>query len=137
MRANEHPSTQGDRARIPEYTLNVEPIECVAIMKTMGNTIRWPWKNNNSDPKWDITKYCEFYGDHGHSTPDCIVLRFEVVDLLKKGYLQDLLSDKGKNTLAQHEARHDNQLTEPTPERVLNIITGISEVSNITYLAGR
>ena len=40
-------------------------------------------------------------------TPDCIALCFEVADLLKRGHLQDLLSDKGKNTLAQREARRD------------------------------
>ena len=37
-------------------------------------------------------------------TPDCISLRFEVADLLKRGHLQDLLSDKGRNTIAQREA---------------------------------
>ncbi|KAL5573285.1 hypothetical protein UlMin_022882 [Ulmus minor] len=112
---NDRPAHHGDRARIPEYTLN----------------------SNNPDPKRDITKYCEFHGDHGHSTPDCISLRFEVADLLKRGHLQDLLSDKGKNTVAQHEARRDEQPAEPTPERVVNVITGGSEVSGITYSAAR
>ena len=69
-------------------------------MKNMGNTVKWPRKTNNPYPKQDITKYCEFHGNHSHSTPDCIALHFEVADLLKRGYLQDLLSDKGKNTLA-------------------------------------
>ncbi|KAL5574386.1 hypothetical protein UlMin_023983 [Ulmus minor] len=106
-------------------------------LSNMGNTVKWPRKTNNPDPKRDITKYCEFHGDHGHSTPDCISLRFEVADLLKRGHLQDLLSDKGKNTLAQREARRDEQPAEPTPERVVNVITGGSEVSGITYSAAR
>ncbi|KAL5549568.1 hypothetical protein UlMin_004799 [Ulmus minor] len=112
---NDRPAHHVDRARIPEYTLNT----------------------NNPDPKRDITKYCEFHGDHGHSTPDCISLRFEVADLLKRGHLQDLLSDKANNTLDQREARCDEQLAEPTPERVVNVITGGSEVSGITYSAAR
>ena len=84
---NDCPTHHGDRALILEYTLNVEPIECVAIIKNIGNTVKWPWKTNNLDPKWDITKYCEFHGDHGHSTPDCISFHFEVADLLKRGHL--------------------------------------------------
>lgn len=103
----------------------------------MGNAVGWPRKTNNLDPKWDITKYCEFHGDHGHSTPDCISLRFEVVDFLKRGHLQDLLSGKGKNTLAQCKARRDEQPVEPILERVVNITTGGSEVSGINYSAAR
>ena len=76
-------------------------------MKNMDNTVKWPRKSNNPDPKRDITKYYEFHGDHGHSTPNCIALRFEVTDLLKRGHLQDLLSEKGKNTLVQCEACRD------------------------------
>ena len=91
-------------------------------MKTIGSTIRWPQKNNNPDPKWDVTKYCEFHGEHGHSTPDCIGLCFEVADLLKKGHLEDLLLDKGKNSLAQHDTRYDDQHAKPTPERTVNVI---------------
>ena len=79
-------------------------------MKNMGNTVKWPRKTNNPDPK-----YCKFHGDHGHSNLDCIALRFKVANLLKRGHLQDLLSDKGKNTLAQRETRRDEQPMEPTP----------------------
>ena len=106
-------------------------------MKDMGNTIRCPRKSNNQDPKRDTTKYCEFHGAHSHSTLDCIALRFEVADLLKKGHLHDLLFDKGKNTLAQRDARNDDQPTESTPKRTVNVIMGGSEVSGITYSAAR
>jgi len=78
-------------------------------------------------------KYYKFYGDHGHSTPDCIALLYEVADLLKNGHFQEFLYDKGKNTLAQREGCHDDQPTEPTPERGVNVITCGSEVSGITY----
>ena len=68
-------------------------------MKGMENTVKWPRKPNNLVPKRDTSKWCEFHADHGHITPNYIALRLEVFDLLKKGYLQDLLFNKGKNTL--------------------------------------
>ena len=48
-----------------------------------------------------------------------------------------MLSDKGKNTLAQCKALHDDQPTEPILERIVNVIAGGSEVSSITYSAAR
>ena len=48
-----------------------------------------------------------------------------------------MLSDKGKSTLIQRKARHDDQSAEPIPERTVNVITGGSEVSCITYSAAR
>lgn len=48
-----------------------------------------------------------------------------------------MLSDKGKNKLAQHDARNDDKPIEPTPERAVNIIMGSSEVSGITYSTAR
>ena len=77
-------------------------------MKGMRKTIKWPRKSNNPDPKWDTNKWCELHADHGHSTPDCISLCLEVANLLKKGHLQDLPSDKGKNTLAIRDACNAN-----------------------------
>ena len=74
------------------YNFNVEPVEVVAFIKRMGNTFKWPRKSNNLDPKWDVTKYCEFHADHGYSTPDCIALCLEVADLLKKDHFQGFLS---------------------------------------------
>ena len=74
-------------------------------MKNMGNTFKWPWKTNNPDPKWDVTKYCEFHGDYGHSTPDCISLRFEVADLLKR--ITSRTCSQTKARTHSTSARHD------------------------------
>ena len=90
-------------------------MEVVAIMKGMGNTVKWPRKFNNLDPKWDITKWYEFHTDHDHSTLDYIALCLEVADLIRKGHLQNLLYEKGKITLALRNNHMADQLAEPTP----------------------
>ena len=72
---------------MPEYNLNVEPVEVVAIMKNMGNAVRCLRQPANPDPKWDNTQWCEYHADHGHTTTNCVALQLEVAELLKRGHL--------------------------------------------------
>ncbi|XP_031251412.1 uncharacterized protein LOC116109317 [Pistacia vera] len=74
------------RYKIPKYNLNVEPAQVMVIMKGMGSSVKWPGKLN-VEARRDMTKWCEFHGDHGHNIVDCITLRLEVTALLKRGHL--------------------------------------------------
>ncbi|KAL5577724.1 hypothetical protein UlMin_019423 [Ulmus minor] len=62
--------------------------------------------------------------------------RFNREKLLKRGHLLDLLTDKGKKTVANRD-NHVEEPTEPIPERVINVITGGSEINGISYSAAR
>ena len=76
------------------YNLSISLTELVVVFKNMGNTVRWPGKMVVPSDKRDASKWCDFHGYHGHRTEDCIALKLEVVELLKRGHLKDLLTDK-------------------------------------------
>lgn len=79
--------------------MSIKLVEVVAIMTSMGNIVRWPTKPKNPNGKRNTTKWYEFHSVHRDNTTDCIILHLEVAEMLKRGHLYDLLTNKGKNTL--------------------------------------
>ncbi|KAG7552568.1 Retrotransposon gag domain [Arabidopsis thaliana x Arabidopsis arenosa] len=121
--------------------LSISHADLVGALKEMGGTVRWPKKMKAPDDKRDTSKWCEFHNDHGHRTEDCITLRMEVNELLKKGHLREYLSDRTRN---QMDSQNDQQaVTKTAPispskhDRVINVISGGSEISGITHSAAK
>ncbi|GMN62972.1 hypothetical protein TIFTF001_032049 [Ficus carica] len=71
-------------------------IQLVAHLKRQ-DFVTWPKKLPENLAR-DMMKYCEFHRDHGHHTINCRALRAEVAELLKKGYLREFLTEKGRET---------------------------------------
>ncbi|KAG7547449.1 Aspartic peptidase domain superfamily [Arabidopsis suecica] len=121
--------------------LSISHADLVGALKEMGGTVRWPQKMKAPDDKRDTSKWCEFHNDHGHRTEDCITLRMEVNELLKKGHLREYLSDRTRNRM---DSQNDQQavtktapISPPKHDRVINVISGGSEVSGITHSAAK
>ena len=55
-------------------------------------TFRWPPKIKTDPFKRDRSKFCEYHGDHRHSTEDCMVLRREIEVFVRNGKLLKFLA---------------------------------------------
>ncbi|XP_057246970.1 uncharacterized protein LOC130589618 [Beta vulgaris subsp. vulgaris] len=109
----------------------------VNALEKLGTTVRWPRKSDRPDSEKDTTKWC-LHGDHGHRTEECNALKKEVAWLLKKGYLEHLMGKKGQQ---EDKAGPSQQQPHPPPEplhdKVINSISGGSEICGLTYSAAK
>ncbi|XP_075101617.1 uncharacterized protein LOC142177056 [Nicotiana tabacum] len=67
---------------------------------------------------------CEFYQERGHKNEDCIVLRHEVVNILRQGYLKELLNHQGKTNFVRGREQHQGPPKPPSPTRTIHMIIG-------------
>nr|XP_009593486.1 uncharacterized protein LOC104090135 [Nicotiana tomentosiformis] len=73
---------------------------------------------------------CEFHQECGRKTEDCIALRQEVVNILRKKHLKELLRDKGRTNFAR-ECEHQGPPKPPSPARTINKIIGGNDDASI------
>ncbi|XP_056694843.1 uncharacterized protein [Spinacia oleracea] len=108
-----------------------------------GGTVRWPKKSDRPDSTKDMSRWCDFHRDNGHTTEECISLKKEVAYLLKRGHLKDLLSDKGKETYNKDSSSQPNPAPSgdrpapPTFEKVVSVISGGSDICGLTSSAAK
>ncbi|XP_056843217.1 uncharacterized protein LOC130495743 [Raphanus sativus] len=114
--------------------------ELIGVLRQMGPQVKWPPKMRAAEANRNPKRWCEFHSDHGHTTEDCIALKMEVAELLKKGYLREFLSNKAKNLLNKEGPGLPIEATPALPpqlDRVIHVITGRSEVSRISSAAAK
>ncbi|XP_056856078.1 uncharacterized protein LOC130505482 [Raphanus sativus] len=112
--------------------LAISKPELIGVQRQMGPQVKWPPKMKVSETNQNPKRWCEFHSDHGHTTEDCIALKMEVAELLKKGYLREFLSEKAKNLLNKEGPGLPTEATPALPpqqERVIHVISGGSEVT--------
>ncbi|XP_056688235.1 uncharacterized protein [Spinacia oleracea] len=132
----EHPN-------ISDYGFNVDIGGVVNALQNVGGTVRWPRKNDRPDSMKDMSKWCDFHRDNGHTTEECISLKKEVAYLLKRGHLKELLSDKGKETFSKEQTTLPGPTTsserpDPPPfNKVVNVISGGSDICGLTSSAAK
>ncbi|XP_074301350.1 uncharacterized protein LOC141632733 [Silene latifolia] len=107
-------------------------------LRGLGDQVRWPkppTQNRPNDDR-DNNKRCEWHQDIGHTTKDYYRLRREVKFQVRWGNLDHLLSRGGK----QDRREAVNQVLPSAPPictKIINVITGGSELSGLTYSAAK
>ncbi|XP_070022433.1 uncharacterized protein [Nicotiana sylvestris] len=128
---------KSSKAKIGGYSLNVSTSELVAVLRSMGDKVRWPKEMRSNPNRRNPNFLCEFHNDHGHKIADCRLLQGEVENLLKQGYLTELFSEKGKQAYMKNRQEPPKP---PSPKRTVNVISGgekINGVSKITVTHGK
>ncbi|XP_074300534.1 uncharacterized protein LOC141631812 [Silene latifolia] len=107
-------------------------------LRNLGDQIRWlkpPTQDRPNDER-DSSKRCEWHQDIGHRTEDCYKLRREVKFQVRKGNLDHLLSHGGKQD--RREAKEiGGSSAPPICTKIINVITGGSELAGLTYSAAK
>ncbi|XP_074317469.1 uncharacterized protein LOC141653562 [Silene latifolia] len=104
-------------------------------LREMGDGVRWPrppvegqsWRKDNK-------KKCEFHRDIGHNTEDCYTLHREIRRLYEHGELSHLLPRGGKQ---RDKVGSTKPAAPPTCTKIINVITGGSDLSGLTYSAAK
>ncbi|XP_074318767.1 uncharacterized protein LOC141655594 [Silene latifolia] len=124
--------------KLAEYGFSTGMEGLLKALMELGDQVRWPkppTQDRLNDDR-DRDKRCEFHQDIGHRTEDCFRLRNEVKFQVRKGNLDHLLPRGGK----KDGRKTANQVLPSAPSictKIINVITGRSELSGLTYFVAK
>ncbi|KAJ9557123.1 hypothetical protein OSB04_011737 [Centaurea solstitialis] len=122
------PSKGTVKIRYPElstYNFAGTSKDLVDSLRKIDANVRWPKKSDKPSKDKDQNRWCDFHEDHGHTTDECISLKKEISYLKSKGHL--------KGVILEEQGRPAS----PVHTKVVNCITGGSEVCGLTYSAAK
>ncbi|XP_009625999.1 uncharacterized protein [Nicotiana tomentosiformis] len=95
-------------------------------LEKLGTKVKCPPKMRLDPSTRKSDTLCEFHQERGHKAKDSQALRLSVANLVQQEHLKQLLSDKGRNTLAMgRECPGPPKL--PSPIHTINMIIGGSD----------
>ncbi|KAF3604019.1 hypothetical protein F2Q69_00035700 [Brassica cretica] len=97
--------------------LYVSRPELINVLRQMGQQVKWPQKMKAPDSFRNPGFWCDFHRDQGHKTEDCVTLKIEVNELLRKGHLREFLSEKAKSHLSKETTGKPTEAAPVSPPR--------------------
>ncbi|KAJ9544839.1 hypothetical protein OSB04_024546 [Centaurea solstitialis] len=122
------PSKGTVKIRYPElstYNFAGTSKDLVDSLRKIDANVRWPKKSDKPSKDKDQNRWCDFHEDHGHMTDECISLKKEISYLKSKGHLKGVIP------------KEQGRPASPVHTKVVNCITGGSEVCGLTYSAAK
>ncbi|XP_027912513.1 uncharacterized protein LOC114171939 [Vigna unguiculata] len=87
-----------------------------AIRGPAGRTHPPPRKYQNP-PNADLSKYCHYHRNNGHTTDECDTLRDKIQELVRAGHLKHYIRETGEGAPRPRYERNDNRRVERRPDR--------------------
>ncbi|KAF3511592.1 hypothetical protein F2Q69_00006461 [Brassica cretica] len=115
--------------------LSVTRRELIKVLRRMGQQVKGPQKMKTPDSFRNPCLWCDFHQDHCNKTEDCVELKIEVNEFLKKGHLRELLSEKARRHLSKEITGKPTEaapVSPPRQDRVIHVISGGSEIRSIS-----
>ncbi|GAV59239.1 hypothetical protein CFOL_v3_02770 [Cephalotus follicularis] len=89
---------------------------------------QWPEKLRSPAENRNVEKYCRYHRDHGHDTEECMQLKNQIEDLIRKGHLRkyvDRDAPQGRREQRREEApRQQEEQHQQQPRGVIHTISG-------------
>lgn len=120
------------------YGFTVTPAAMMREFTKLGDIVKWPPKTNKPKENPDSKLWCDFHGDYGHKSYDCVALRKEIQFLVKKGHLSEFMTSsksvhvRRDRTPTKRDRTPPRQPPPPPHHKVSNFIAGGLGVSGTT-----
>ncbi|KAF3580893.1 hypothetical protein DY000_02030947 [Brassica cretica] len=93
--------------------LSISRPELINVLRQMGQQVKCPQKMKAPDSFRNPGFWCDFHRDHGHKTEDCVALKIEVNEFLKKGHLRDSEISCISHAAAKKSTKHLERQVRP------------------------
>ncbi|KAF3560341.1 hypothetical protein F2Q69_00012965 [Brassica cretica] len=106
----------------------------------MGQQVKCPEKIRARDSFRNPGLWCDFHCDHSQKMEDCVAMKIEVNEFLKKGQLREFLSENAKSHLSKEAMGKPIEaapVSPPRQDQVIHVISGGSEISGISHTAAK